>query len=238
MDTTIEIKESSLFKSGLKTTPVVDSAATSCARDELSGKWLGVRNQETDPAVLFWTEEMSTFLHKCLRRIKFLSHKQRGAAPAQISSTSQTIPQMSDSDILTINCWVLGDEYDCVFPVKIPRNESVAALRVAIKAEDPTTMKDIAAKNLILYRVSIPPTPKLAQHVARLGLDGLGLGKNPLSKLSEAFDNGLLDGHVHVVVKTSGVWAYNYLSTLHLHVSQFHSCHLVRVSSLRTPHNL
>jgi hypothetical protein len=47
-------------------------------------------------------------------------------------------------------------------------------------------------------------------------------------------DNGLLDDHVHVIVKTSGVWAYNYLSMLHLHVSQLHSCH----SSLRTPHNL
>jgi hypothetical protein len=35
-------------------------------------------------------------------------------------------------------------------------------------------------------------------------------------ELSEVFDNGLLDDHVHVVVKAPGVWAYNYLSTLHL----------------------
>ena len=158
----------------------------------------------------------------------------RGAPRAQRSSTSQT--QMFDSDI-TICCWVLGDEYYEVFPVEIPGNKSVAHLKRAIKAENPTTMKDIDAKKLILYAVSVPHTPQLAQRVAELRLDGLGLNSH-LGTLSEAFDDGLLDGHVHVVIKTPGVWAYNHLSTLHLHVSQLHSCHLVSVEFLRTPHNL
>jgi Crinkler effector protein N-terminal domain len=151
-------------------------------------------------------------------------------AGAEISSTSQTNSRMSDSDILKINCWVLGDRYNRAFQVKIPRNESVDALRVAIKAKKPNAMKDIDAHSLILYKVSIPFSPELAQDVARLGLDGLGLD-NPFSKLSVAFDNELLDGYVHVVVKISGVWTSNYLSTLHLHVSQLHGCHLVSVSS-------
>ena len=142
---------------------------------------LGVRNNEPQ----IETPQSYLGLRGCPRR---------GAAPA-LSSTSQ----MSDTDILTINCWIQGDRYSCAFQVKIPRNESVDALRVAIKATNPK-MKDINAHSLILYKVSIPFSPELAQDVARLGLDGLGLD-NPFSKLSVAFDNELLDGYVHVVVQ-------------------------------------
>jgi Crinkler effector protein N-terminal domain len=171
-----------------------------------------------------------------MSKLKFrfsLTFGRRGAAPA-LSSTSQT-SQMFGSDII-INCLVLGDAYSRVFQVEIPINKSVAALRDAIKAKNTTVMKDIEAYMLTLYKVSIPLTPEIANDVAELGPDRLWL--NPLSTLSEALGDGLPDGYVHVVIKTPGAWAYNYLSTLHLHVSQLHSCHLVSVESLRTSHNL
>ena len=109
---------------------------------------------------------------------------------------------MSDSD-LGINCCLLGDEYNNMFHVKIPRNQLIDTLRDAIKARG-TTMKDIDANSLILYKVSILLTPELAGVVAELGPDGVWL--NPARTLSEAFDDGLLYGHVHVVIKTPGVW--------------------------------
>ena len=124
---------------------------------------------------------------------------------------------MSDSDIITINCWIRGDEYMRVFDVEISRSKSVHALRVAIKAQMPNTLKDIEPFLLILYKISIPCTPQLPERVTALELDRLKL--NPLLKLSKVFEDGLLDEHVHVVVEIpSGAWVYVVLSPLHLYV--------------------
>jgi crinkler effector protein len=119
---------------------------------------------------------------------------------------------MSDSDI-TIICWFLGDLYEHVFGVEISRNETVATLKDAIKAENQNTLNDIDADCLILYKVSIPCTSQLAEHATALELDKLEL--NSLDELSEIFANGLLPKHVHVVIEIpSGAWVYVVLSSL------------------------
>ena|SRR5258707_7704073 len=110
---------------------------------------------------------------------------------------------MSDSN-LTILCWILGDQYEHVFGVKISRNEIVDALKDAIKAKRQNFLKDIDATSLILYKVTIPYT-ELAEHATALSGPKLKLGK----ELSEVFVNGLLREHVHVVVEIpSGAWVY------------------------------
>jgi Crinkler effector protein N-terminal domain len=122
---------------------------------------------------------------------------------------------MSGSD-LTINYWILGDEYERTYSVEIPSNKNVNALKEAIKAKGLITLKDTEAPALILCNVSIPYSSQLAEHAAALDLDKLKL--NPLDKLSKVFANGLLDDtHVHVVVKipqASGAWVYVGLSSL------------------------
>jgi hypothetical protein len=121
---------------------------------------------------------------------------------------------MSDPD-LTIFCWILGDHFEHVFPVKISRNKVVCALKEAIKAETPRGLKDIDADTLILYNVSIPYSPKLADVVAASELDKSRL--NPLDELSEVFANELPRKHIHVVVEVpqaSGAWVYVVLSSL------------------------
>ena len=121
---------------------------------------------------------------------------------------------MSDSDPnLTINCWVLEDDYEHVFRVEISRNKDVVDLKEAIKAENGSLLKDIDADTLILYKVSIQHTPQLAEHASALELADLRL--KPFDDLSEVFANGLPRKHVHPVVEIpSGAWLYVVLSSL------------------------
>jgi len=119
---------------------------------------------------------------------------------------------MSDADPLSINCWILGDDYMHVFVVEISRNKVVDHLKKAIKVEAHPLLNDIVASTLILYKVSIEYTPQLAEHVTALKLNEKLL---PFDELSEVFANKLLRKHVHVVVETPfGAWAYIDLSSL------------------------
>jgi Crinkler effector protein N-terminal domain len=130
---------------------------------------------------------------------------------------------MSDSD-LSINCWILGDEYDRALNVAISGNKDVYALQKAIKAEWQNRLKDTDAIALDLYGVSIPRSPRLAEDVAVLDLGKLKL--DPFDELSEVFASGLVPKHIHVVVRipqasgaveipqASGAWVYVVLSSL------------------------
>ena len=119
---------------------------------------------------------------------------------------------MSDPDLLCINCWILGDDCTHIFVVEISRNEVVANLKTAIKVARHPSLNDIDASTLILYKVSIEYTPQLAEHVAALELNEKLFS---LDELSKVFANGLLPGHVHVVVVIpSGAWEYVGLSSL------------------------
>ena len=97
-----------------------------------------------------------------------------------------------------------------VFLVEISRDKFVYNLKEAIKVE--ASLKDIDAKSLILYQVSIECTPQIAEHVAALELNEQ---LPPWERLSVVFANELLDKHVHVVVEIpSGAWVYVSLSSL------------------------
>ena len=89
---------------------------------------------------------------------------------------------------------------------------NVIALRFAIKATE-TRFEGINATDLILYHVSVPYTPQLADNVAGLELDNLKM--DPLDKLEVFFTDDPPGDHVHVVIKIpSGAWVYVVLSSL------------------------
>ncbi len=117
---------------------------------------------------------------------------------------------MSDSD-LNIHCWILGEPYKHIVPVKISRNAPVANLKVAIRdAAHPSRLERISPATLILYRVSIPHTPQLAEHAAALELHELEMDST--DELSDVFANGLLRKHVHVIVEIpSGAWVRRFV---------------------------
>jgi hypothetical protein len=56
--------------------------------------------------------------------------------------------------IITLNCWVLSDDLDRMFPVKIAPEESVGALKKAIKEEKRPAFDDMPADRLDLWKVS------------------------------------------------------------------------------------
>jgi hypothetical protein len=59
------------------------------------------------------------------------------------------------SDMLNLNCWLLGDDTQRIFPVEIAKTSTVGALKKAI-IQDPSNGGDfdgIGAKYLDLWKV-------------------------------------------------------------------------------------
>lgn len=133
----------------------------------------------------------------------------------------QNTLESSGSDILNLNCWVLGDHRPRVFSVKIARSEMVDALKDEIKIKKKhtflnidanrldvwkvsscrsDTFDDITADSLDLSKVSIPVNRDL-----RVGqtLQTLFLGEEllPVTRLSKVFSYVPEEGHLHIVVK-------------------------------------
>ena len=59
---------------------------------------------------------------------------------------------MSESDEISLWCWVLGDTYDRVFEVSIKRNATIYDLKEAIQGRKPS-FKAISAASLKLFKV-------------------------------------------------------------------------------------
>jgi hypothetical protein len=58
------------------------------------------------------------------------------------------------SNILELNCWILGDDPRRVFPVEVESSKTVGTLKKAIKDEVKHSFGDLYAKSLDLWKVS------------------------------------------------------------------------------------
>ena len=58
------------------------------------------------------------------------------------------------SDTLNLYCWVLGDDSQHIFAVKIAGTETVIALKDAIKEKMRPAFDHIPANTLVLWKVS------------------------------------------------------------------------------------
>ena len=78
------------------------------------------------------------------------------ALPDQLQALITTQPRTTFvmSNILELNCWVLGDAPRRVFPVKIASSETVGYLKEAIKEKMKPVFDDITANSLDLWKVS------------------------------------------------------------------------------------
>ena len=68
---------------------------------------------------------------------------------------SHKLASNDTSDMLNLNCWVLGDDPQRIFSLKIAKSETVDALKKAIM-DDPSNEGDfdgIGAKYLDLWKV-------------------------------------------------------------------------------------
>jgi len=111
---------------------------------------------------------------------------------------------MSTPNPLKLFCWVIGENPQNVFSVKIQKQETVADLKKAIKAEKRRTLRDIDADALLLWDVSVPYTSQLVENVAKLELDKRDV-LSPLDNLSEVFKGRLVQGSIHVVVRAGAL---------------------------------
>ncbi len=105
---------------------------------------------------------------------------------------------MGSTDFL-LNCFVLGDDEERVFPVKIPRNDNVGILKDEIKKKKARLLRDIDASDLELWEVSFPiddHASKKLQTVAPL---------RPNKRLFSLWHGNPLDDDLHILVKAPGM---------------------------------
>ncbi len=113
-----------------------------------------------------------------------------------------------------LNCFVLGDDDERVFPVKIQRNDNVGILKDKIKKKKSHLLSDIDASDLDLWKVCSPiddPTSKRPQ------------AERPLrdnKRLSSLWDGDPSDDDLHILVKApSTSWESWFLISTDIFIS-------------------
>jgi hypothetical protein len=99
-----------------------------------------------------------------------------------------------------LNCWVFDDDVSEVFQVKITNTESVGTFKNAIKEESQEAFRNVDARSLTLWKVSIPVDRHLQQSLANLDLtDETSLSS--VDDLLDVFSDVPPRKHLHIVVK-------------------------------------
>jgi hypothetical protein len=97
-----------------------------------------------------------------------------------------------------LNCFVLGDDEERVFPVEIAKDKNVGILKKLIKEEKARLLNDVDASDLDLWTVCLPiddPTSKKPQTGPPLRVN---------KRLSSLWDGDPSDDDLHILVKASG----------------------------------
>jgi len=104
---------------------------------------------------------------------------------------------MGTTDFL-LNCFVLGDDEERMFPVKAPRNDNVGILKDLIKEKNPHALDRVDAKDLDLWKVCLSiddPASKQPQTGPPLRVN---------KRLSSLWDDEPSDDDLHILVKAPG----------------------------------
>ena len=111
------------------------------------------------------------------------------------STMSSQLPLASN--MLTLMCWVFGDEYP--FPVEISLEKTIGHLKKAIVSEIPNRFHGIDAVQLVLWKAEI-----LDEDEAINAFDINGATKmRPTYKIGKYFTYPPID-HIHVVITVPG----------------------------------
>ncbi|PVF91655.1 hypothetical protein CPB86DRAFT_791905 [Serendipita vermifera] len=123
----------------------------------------------------------------------------------------------SEPEIYTIICLLKVTDDLPVLEIKIASNESMAALKKAIKTEKSNGLINIDADTLKLYRIHVSQNEDISVPVTETlekakDLSQLKELKNPVAKLGKVFSNStLLEDTIHILVlpPTSGAFTMN-----------------------------
>ena len=97
--------------------------------------------------------------------------------------------------MLVLNCLVLGETQQHIFPVKIHPAETVDTLKKLIKKEKIPAFEHIVADTLMLWRVSMPYSDIALAELP----DGEVL--MPVKKLSEISSNHKVGENIDIIIK-------------------------------------
>jgi hypothetical protein len=109
--------------------------------------------------------------------------------------TLQDIHTHDPTQLLSVNCLLLGDDSTKVFTVKISEFENVSILKKMIKEEKARHLAHLDASDLILWKVSLPAVD--VDSNADSAMKRIPLP--PMKKLKEVFPEPLQEDIVHIL---------------------------------------
>ena len=117
---------------------------------------------------------------------------------------TQPVPVLDPTQLLSLNCFVLGDDPKRMFTVKIDKTENVSILKKLIKEEKASRLKHVDASDLDLWSVSVPTDDSAEVERLKKHINNLEPLK-PLLPLSVMFPC-VEKSHLHILVQapTSG----------------------------------
>jgi hypothetical protein len=104
---------------------------------------------------------------------------------------------LDPTQLLSLNCFVLGDDLKKMFVVEIEKTKSVSILKDLIKGKNSSSFGNVDSKNIDLWNVSIPVEDVNERLKNINNLEPL----NSLLKLSHVFPH-VEENHLHIVVRS------------------------------------
>ena len=98
--------------------------------------------------------------------------------------------------MLALNCFVLGETLQNIFPVKIDAAKNVSILKEFIKERKKFAFEHVDAKTLMLWKVSMPYS-----EINALTELPAGEALIPVKKLSEIFPNHEMGENIDVIIE-------------------------------------
>jgi hypothetical protein len=111
----------------------------------------------------------------------------------------QTAAALNPTQLLSLNCLVVGDVLDRMFTVEIPKTENASILKKLIKEKKAPHLNHVAASDLDLWQVSFLIDDFPSQYPITVGPK-----LRPEKLLSDAFPLELDTNRIHVVVRDPG----------------------------------
>jgi hypothetical protein len=109
---------------------------------------------------------------------------------------TQPVPVLHPTQVLSLNCFVLGDDLNKVFTVKIPKTKNVSILKDRIKEKNSNSFGNVDSKNIDLWNVSIPIDDDTEEKLKNINnLEPL----KPLLPLSRVFPR-VEENHLHILI--------------------------------------
>jgi hypothetical protein len=132
-----------------------------------------------------------------LQRLEVRRTNLLGTASNTSLEVTQPVSVLDPTQLLSLNCFVLGDDLKKVFTVKIEKTENVSILKKLIKEEKAPHLDHVAASDLQLWNVSIPVNGDADERLKSINnLEPLGA----LLRLSDVFPP-VEESHLHVLVQ-------------------------------------